>query len=546
MTRQHDSWRDTFIPRGVVGIVLLSAVLAWTVSARAKERIGETVVTQIASPHPYPNGDVTLPVVWTETVHHPGAQFLKIHFSQFALGSGDRVRLLDADHRLITEYTDQENARGPFWAVAVVGDSLTIELRADAEYSGDGVMIDRYGYGEASLMPESICSGDQKEDVACYAGTPLATASRAVGRMLFEERGVLYACTGFLVSDQDHFMSNEHCISSQEAVESLEVTFDYEHTSCGGTELNPSEAFVGGQLILAHAAFDVALMTLQGRPSEIYGFLPLSDREPRFNEPLYIPQHPSGDVKQVSVMDCRVSSPVLDGDAPGSDFGHQCDTQNGSSGSPVLDMNHQVVGLHHLGGCGSGGGENQAVLMSRILPLLPPMGRDFAITDINAPKRITLTKGRPKTALVKVQIQNRGALAETISDVSVLNNLVHLQVESLGACPAPVATLLGESPQKTLPVTLKSKQKLNVVFAVSFACADSLESADFRYSATVNRAALDGKSDDHPDDDMCPRDASKPFAFDLYPDGKIKEKGCGEKKPDGSFGADVGTAVIIK
>jgi V8-like Glu-specific endopeptidase len=32
-----------------------------------------------------------------------------------------------------------------------------------------------------------------------------------------------------------------------------------------------------------------------------------------------------------------------------TDFGHSCDTIQGSSGSPVLDSNHRVVGLHHWG-----------------------------------------------------------------------------------------------------------------------------------------------------------------------------------------------------
>lgn len=553
MTLEQHQWQRLLVVKRftnvAVGVFLLGAMLAWEAPVQAKEQVGETAVTQVESPHPYPSGASSLPVVWKYTLRHPGVTFLKIHFAHFTLGSGDIVQLRDANGRVVVSYTGEWNARASFWAPAVDGDTLTIELRADADgVVGDGVRIDRYGYGGGFVISESVCSGvDQKEDIACYAGTPLASASRAVGKMLFEEHGVLYACTGFLVSEQNHFMTNEHCISSQDAVDSLEVFFGYEHTSCGGTTLNPGEVFVGEQLLFADADFDVALLTLQGNPAQTYGFLPLSDREPALGEALHLPQHPSGGAKQVSVTDCWVSSSSITGGAPGSDFGHQCDTENGSSGSPVLDVSNQVIGLHHVGGCTSGGGENYAVLMSRILPQLPLLGHDFAITKIIAPKRVTLTHTQSKTAFVKVQVQNRSAAAETLPDLQTLANLVSLNVESLGQCPDIVPVLHVGKPQKTLPVMLKPKQKLDVVFAVTFACANnSLDLADYRYTATVNHAALDGKPDDHPDDDMCPRSAVKPFTPDPYPDGTIQEKGCGGKTADGAFGADVETDVVVK
>jgi hypothetical protein len=154
-------------------------------------------------------------------------------------------------------------------------------------------------------------------------------------------------------------------------VDSLEVWFNYQSSACGGDTLAAFEAFAGDRLIAIHAGFDFALMTLQGDPAATYGFLTLSAREPLLDEALYVPQHPGSGPKKVSVTDCRVSAPKVDGDAKGSDFGHQCDTRPGSSGSPVLDLENRVVGLHHFGGCTETGGRNQAVLMSKVLPLLP-------------------------------------------------------------------------------------------------------------------------------------------------------------------------------
>lgn len=526
-----------------VSVFLLGAMLVWEAAVQAKEQVGETAVTQVESPHPYPGGASSLPVVWTHTLHHPGMAFLKIHFAHFALGSGDIVQLRDANGRVVVSYTSAWNARASFWAPAVDGDTLAIELRADADgVVGDGVRIDRYGYGGGFVISESVCSGvDQKEDIACYAGTSLASASRAVGKMLFEEHGVLYACTGFLVSDQDHFLSNEHCISSQEAVDSLEVTFNYEHTSCGGTVLTPGETFVGNRLIFANAAFDVALMTLQSHPAEQYGFLPLSERAPVFDEPLYLPQYPGGEVKQVSVTDCRISSPIVDGGAPGSDFGHQCDTENGSSGSPVLDSDNRVIGLHHFGGCNGNGGENQAVLMSRILPLLPPLAHDLVLGKILAPRSVVLRLGQPKTVTVKVQLWNRSGLTEVIPDRETLENLVGLTVDSLGACLAPIPSLRSGFLEQSFPFILRPGHKLNIVFDVTFSCENNPIQPDYRYRAVVDYSALTGQEDAHPENDFCPRDMTPSAAHGR----KWRDEGCGAQKSNHTLGGEVLTNVRV-
>lgn len=49
-----------------------------------------------------------------------------------------------------------------------------------------------------------------------------------------------------------------------------------------------------------------------------------------------------------------------------------------------------------------------------------------------------------------------------------------------------------------------------------------------------------------PDDDTCPRSVIPPFALDPYPDGKIKDKGCGAPKPDKTLGDPVLTDVVVK
>jgi hypothetical protein len=69
---------------------------------------------------------------------------------------------------------------------------------------------------------------------------------------------------------------------------------------------------------------------------------------------------------------------------------------------------------------------------------------------------------------------------------------------------------------------------------------------DYRLIATVDHSALDGQADTDPVDDVCPHSVTPPFRPDPNPDGKLKDKGCGAKKSDKTFGADVLIDVVDK
>ena len=163
---------------------------------------------------------------------------------------------------------------------------------------------------------------------------------------------------------------------------------------------------------------------------------------------------------------------------------------------------------------------------------------DLAITSIKQPKKIPLSAGTlSKTSLLKLKLQNRGPFEETIEGASMLTNLITLTAESLGSCPATSPTLHAGKPQKSFPITLKPGKTLTIYYDVTFDCANepAQGTPDYRFSAVVNRAAIDGKEDTNPLDDVCPRSSTSP-----------KDKGCGAKKPDGTLGGDILTDVVMK
>ena len=254
------------------------------------------------------------------------------------------------------------------------GDTVYINLiSGPAEGRSYGFEIDQYGYGIAPLGIETTCGTDDKVDIECVSGTPQYQRARSVGRMLYQKDSSFFLCTGSLISAENHFLTNEHCIDSQTVTDTLQVRFNYQVTTCGGFNLASYNTYYGDTFLVADFNYDTSLLTLSGNPQATYGYLELEPRAMVLNEPVYIPQHPGGDLKKYD--DGPVVDPVAFGRINGSDFGYQVDTEGGSSGSPVLSLNsHKVVGLHHFGGCMTlpPFGQNQGVLMSNVYPIIEP------------------------------------------------------------------------------------------------------------------------------------------------------------------------------
>lgn len=163
---------------------------------------------------------------------------------------------------------------------------------------------------------------------------------------------------------------------------------------------------------------------------------------------------------------------------------------------------------------------------------------DLAITSIAQPKRVVLSAATPtKTSLLKVKLRNNGPFDEIIENAAMLMDLITVTAESLGACPAPILVLHSVKPQKPFPITIKPGKTLTVYYDVTFDCPHDAtrDTPDFRFSAIVDRTAIDGKADTNPADDVCPRDSTSPT-----------DKGCGARKPDRTLGGDVTTDVVVK
>ncbi len=353
--------------------------LALLIAAAAPPALGQVVRIAdeerevIESPHPYPAGVPEGRVVWSRTLNWPEASYIAVHFERFELAAGDELILSDPAGRYRHRYTGRglEERGGDFWGLSILGETMEIRLISySREQQAFGLVIDRWAHGfpldgGGGGEPDALCGSEDFRDVECYKDsypTEYDVARRTVSLI---KNGSGH-CTGWIASCENHIITNEHCVGSQSELNQIEFQFEYKRPACGSGSAAVDLQLQGGTLLEADAGLDYALIMpeLAGNdPQTTYGFMQWDVRLPDIDELMYIPGHPSGDPKRLSVEStdshdesgrCEVfstSEPACTG-GPVPDVGYYCDTEGGSSGSAVVSgVSHAVIALHHCANC---------------------------------------------------------------------------------------------------------------------------------------------------------------------------------------------------
>ncbi|MEV6523536.1 serine protease [Longispora sp. NPDC051575] len=328
-------------------------------------------------------------------LHYKDAEYVKPHISKLVLLPGQYLKVSDKAGKESRYYgpeglplnpaslldVGKTLSNGPLtgvdkWVMSVPGDTAVLEVVSKRlplpteKLGGLGVTVDKVarGFGKKELAAkekprtESVCKRDDKSDAVCFQSEYPREFEHAkpVARLLIN--GV-ELCTAWRIGANNRMLTNQHCIASQRDVNNTEVWFNYQCAVCGAAKSEPVTKVWGDQFLATDDKLDFTLFSV-GEFEEIqsFGYLEFDDRRPDAGEEIYIPQHPGGQTKQIAMTsdadgaNCKVDDPNFEGYGPGTDVSYFCDTEGGSSGSPVLSRRtHKVVALHHFGGCPNSG-----------------------------------------------------------------------------------------------------------------------------------------------------------------------------------------------
>ena len=327
-------------------------------------------------------------MVWTGAVESRGATALRLHFTNFNLPDNSALYIYGLNGEAFGPYVGRgQDDSGEFWSHTLTGPVAYVQLRhfgpiSEQELQSISFDIEGAGYlsekflvpfyqgrtpdleGLSGTMTHCPDNEDCVEDASCYSGTALANAKKAAAAMQWVSGAWIYMCSGGLIADSDpgsqipYFLTANHCISRQKAASSLECYFQYATSSCHAT-CQPIGNFprtLGSAIMDTSTSGDHTLLQLSQNPPSGSVFMGWTTQPVAHanGTRLFRVSHPSGMPQAYSEHDVD-DSYIECSSLPIGEFIYSYDvlgaTEGGSSGSPVMNMNGQIVGQLY-GACG--------------------------------------------------------------------------------------------------------------------------------------------------------------------------------------------------
>ena len=302
--------------------------------------------------------------MWLLSIKSKGAYSINFTFTKFYIPDSAKIFIYNKDRSSVFgAITAENNNQNRLLAVTpVAGDEIVIEYWQPKNVDiPANLVIKRVGHDYKGIVNPSnnrrLKSAQQCEvDINCPEGADWQLEKRAVCRLLISNTEY---CTGVLVNNTSfdgtpYVMTANHCIDQEIKAENTIFLFNYEAPTCGGTWNNNlvQQTMSGAKLIATspNARVDFALMKINNTiPQSYKPYLVGWNNE---NLPALGAvgiHHPAGDIKKISITKSQL---ITDSYGQGYDNNSHWHvplwstgaTEGGSSGSPLFNLDHQVVG----------------------------------------------------------------------------------------------------------------------------------------------------------------------------------------------------------
>ena len=307
--------------------------------------------------------------VWRLGIASPGAYHINLGFDDFYLPDGGRfyVSSLDGSHVIGGFTSANNNPDGQFATTLVRGEAIILEYLAPAATDkGARIHLTRvthgyrnaYKYAAGGAARALGDSGACNNNVAC----PIANGwLNEVNSVVMLVSGGSGFCTGGLVNNTNndgtpYVLTANHCYSNPGQ---WVFWFNYQSPTCANPAVDPTPDTVSGATLRARRAdSDFCLVEINSAvPNNFNPFYAGWDNTGAIPTSTMGIHHPSGDIKKISEdLDPADISGFFGG---GTDHWRVNDwdsgtTEGGSSGSPLFDQNHRVIGQLHGGSAACG------------------------------------------------------------------------------------------------------------------------------------------------------------------------------------------------
>ena len=329
-------------------------------------------IFKVAEKSQLPSGDF----VYQYGIACKNAISINLVFDQFYLEREVNLYLVSPKtEKFIGAYTSLNNNSSNMLGTEILYDEqIIIEVFVPKEKDGKSVLKLNtivHGFQDINALAKTLNkSGNCQIDVNCPLGEGWQNQRNGVAMML---KGGAF-CTGSLIHNASgnvipYFLSARHCGTTPG---SWVFRFRYEspedQVDCGTSAPSgdgPTNMSINGATLCSnYAASDFILCLLNSTPDPNWGIYYNGwDRSDVPATELTGIHHPNGDVKKISKDYNTAVSSTFSGieqnshwKVPSWDFGT---TESGSSGSPLFDQNHRIIGQLQGGNsyCGAASGD---------------------------------------------------------------------------------------------------------------------------------------------------------------------------------------------
>lgn len=316
--------------------------------------------------------DVLASGIWSETnnesicrfeVTSPGAKMISLQFSEYQLVEDASIFIYNADRtNFIGSFTSANNKSSGKLATAVVpGESVVVEFHQPISTTATSVLhLGSITHAYFNMLDVDVAkdynpgyqSAACHNNVNCAVGANWQNEKRAVAMFLRPDGN---GCTGLLVNNTaedgtPYFHIANHCYTANE--DEWVFYFNYETPGCSGDSGPTTQTMTGADLRSNYYFDDFALLELNNTPPANYNVYYAGwDRSGNAPTSTTAIHHPLYDVKKIT-FDQHTSGSYSVTPYDGAPYDIQLWSstwddgivQSVSSGAPVFDQNHRLIG----------------------------------------------------------------------------------------------------------------------------------------------------------------------------------------------------------